>query len=219
MGIHGEGGVEKKVFPKNAMSSFTSDVVTTICTHLDVALQEKLKQTSSCSALAVMVNNLGAVPTTEMLIVRKAVADFLFSKGAPVFNGQRYNLHMFEGLFMTSLQMVGISISCFMLPCDDGDMERLLHASTTVDAWNCGFPLLPSSERRVIPALSSRTSREANKSTKRTGLDPGTKMNISAITASLLDAAEDLTTLDRKTGDGDMGDTGTFFQPMCLIIC
>lgn len=242
MGIHGEPGVEKQMFPQGAMSNLTNDLIDSVCTRIDAALQAKLEQTRACTALAVMVNNLGAVPRAEMLIVRKAVADFLFAKDAPIFNGNRHRVHMFEGPFMTSLQMMGVSISCFMLPSDNGHMEQLLHELTAVRAWDPGFPLLPPNERRVVlaPGLDARRSNigvDPNRSpgirlaTPQTqvygargspysydqpggsaglsGLSASTEKYIIAITNALIAAGNELGSLDRKTGDGDMGDTGT----------
>lgn len=242
MGIHGEPGIETQIISQGAMSNLTNDLIDSVCTRIDVALQAKLEHTRSCTALAVMVNNLGAVPQAEMLIVRKVVADFLYSKDAPIFNGNRHRVHMFEGSFMTSLQMMGISISCFMLPSDNGHMEQLLHETTPVRAWNPGFPLLPPSERHVIiaPGAERRSNigTDPNRSpgirlttpqadgygargspysyngsggsAGRSGLDPRTEKYINAITSALIGAANELRSLDSKTGDGDMGDTGAY---------
>lgn len=247
MGIHGEPGVEKQIIPQGAMSNLTNDVIASVCTRIDTALQAKLEVTTSCTALAVMVNNLGAVSQAELLVVCKAVSDFLFGANAPIFNGTRHRVHMFQGSFMTSLQMTGVSISCFMLPSDNGHMEQLLHEITPVTAWNPGFHLLPPSERRVIIAPGANARRtnigtDPNRSpgvylttpqtqhygergspyssphngaagsmaSSHSGLNPRTEKYIIAITTALIQHANELGNLDRKTGDGDMGDTGAF---------
>lgn len=246
MGIHGEPGAEKQIIPHSARSNLTNDVISSVCTRIDVALQTKLELTKSCTALAVMVNNLGAVSQAELLIVCKVVADFLFGANAPIFNGTRHRVHMFQGSFMTSLQMAGISISCFMLPSDNGHMEQLLHEITPVTAWNPGFQLLPPSERRVIiapgasarrtigtdpnrnsgvylttpqtqeygarvsPYSSPRNEGAGSMASSHSGLNPRTEKYIIAITTALIQHANELGSLDRKTGDGDMGDTGSF---------
>lgn len=210
--------MEKLIFPEDSMPSFTNDLVTKICTHLDLALQKKPALENACTAMAIMVNNLGAVPISEMLIVRKAVSNFLFSRHAQVLNGEIYRFHMFEGAFMTSLQMVGISISCFMMSEGANNMEQLLHAKTDVTAWNRGFPLLPPHERKVLPfsiALESGLHEEDN-NVARSELSSETKATITAITTALLHVAEDLASLDRITGDGDMGDTGVFLSSSLL---
>lgn len=130
--------------------SLTSNLVTTICRRLDRALTQKMELASRCTKLAVMVNNLGAVPQAEMLIVMKTVADFLYDGNANVLNGNLHRVHLFVGSFMTSLQMNGVSVSCFMLSKDINDMETFLHARTECTAWNAGFELFPPSQRAII---------------------------------------------------------------------
>lgn len=167
MGIHGEPGAEKQLLylphsqdrtqkqaPPQQQQQYTRDLVSLICTRLDHALHMKADLVARCTGLAVMVNNLGAVSQSEMLIVVKAVADFLYRGDAGVFNGHRFRVHVFSGAFMTSLQMTGVSVSCFMLPTDNGIMEQFLHAPTECIAWNAGFELFPPNRRSVVPRIN-----------------------------------------------------------------
>lgn len=135
--------------------NFTHDLVSIVCSRLDQAMHE-LDGASSSTGLAVMVNNLGAVSHAEMLIVAKAVTDFIYQKDAGVLNGNKRQIHLFVGTFMTSLQMNGISVSCLMLPMNGGIMEQLLHASTVCTAWSPGFELLSPSRRSIVPRLGDQ---------------------------------------------------------------
>lgn len=242
MGIHGEPGAERQVMSQGAMSTLTHDVVSLVCRRLNDALQAKHELTSTCTALAIMVNNLGAVSQAELLIVCKGVSDFLYGAEASVMNGNIHPVHMFCGSFMTSLQMTGASISCFMIPSDNGHMDHLLHEPTSVIAWNPGFQLRSASERTVLLAPIPR-GRSAPAShvgvpnaavyhaspqgantysphgavangiragTGPSGLSLLTENYIIAITSALISHANELAALDRRTGDGDLGDTGTF---------
>lgn len=156
MGIHNERGIECRRISETTRESFTSELIADVCGRIDTALQQRHDVVANCASLAVMVNNLGAVSQAEMLIVNKCVADFIYGANASVFNGTR-SVHMFTGSFMTSLQMTGISVTCFLIPSDDGHMAHLLHAPTAVTAWNSGFRLLPPAERPidVVPGVDA----------------------------------------------------------------
>lgn len=282
MGIHGEPGAEKQVISQLDSRNLTRDLVSIICRRLDHAMHMKTDLAPHCSSLAVLVNNLGAVSQSEMLIVSQAVSNFLYNEKAGIFNGNVHRVHLFVGSFMTSLQMTGVSVSCFMLPSDNGIMEQLLHARTECTAWSKGFKLLPPSQRSVVPRVVDTTRStytrnalaanvysdggqtqvsepmgggahmgatlskptpvtqprpvqqrgRATQSTPAhqlgdgtmgvytgakprsgaagtvTGLSPQTEMNILKITSALQSHSDELTVLDRKTGDGDLGDTG-----------
>lgn len=242
MGIHGEPGSDKQLLSQLDDSNLTHDLIAEVCTRLDTALQLKHELAPRCQGLAVMVNNLGAVSQSEMLIVCKGVSDFLYNANAPIMNGKVHQVRMYHGTFMTSLQMTGVSISCFMLPADDGFMEQMLHAPTMCCAWNVGFPLHAPEQRLVIlrnPADVRRgvavgasadvydhaMSRElgglasvygpsvapVGGAVSQSGLARLTEKYILSITAALQKHCDELGSLDRKTGDGDMGDTGASF--------
>lgn len=150
MGIHNERGVARRI-SEYGHASFTSGLIADVCGRIDHALQQRHDVVADYASLAVMVNNLGAVSQTEMLIVNKCVADFIYGANARVFKGAK-SVHMFTGSFITSLQMTGVSVTCFLIPNDGGHMAQLLHAHTTVTAWNPGFRLLPPAERFIVVA-------------------------------------------------------------------
>lgn len=255
MGIHGEPGAERQLLSQGTKSNLANDIISHVCSRLNAALAAKQELAMNCTGLAVMVNNLGAVSQAEMLIVCKAVADYIFSAEASILNGKKFPVHMYSGSFMTSLQMTGVSISCLMIPSDNGHMSQLLHEPpSSAVAWNLGFQLRPPSERTMIlaPVAESRSTpvtgsravpnaavyhaspqsaaRNAQYSpsnitldggratgTSQSGLHARTEAYIIAITTALISHANELTSIDRKTGDGDFGDTGTNINIRSLL--
>lgn len=283
MGIHGEPGAEKQIISHLNPATMTHDLVHTMCMRLDSAMLANQDLSSRCTGLAILVNNLGAVAQSEMLIITKAVADFLHSGKGEVLSAGLHRVQLYVGAFMTSLQMTGVSLSVFMMPTDGGIMKQLLHERTACTAWSAGFQLcapqarpallrsgdgasLPASHAPAsnvyLPSGQSTTGGYAgvpppapsvcvpvpapvqvtppsqavgeggtNRAQGRgsgstagvytggvpksgaaavvTGLSPKTDMVILKITSVLQSHCDELADLDRKTGDGDLGDTGT----------
>ncbi|KAI0558408.1 dihydroxyacetone kinase [Gracilaria domingensis] len=215
MGIHGEPGTERQSLHLENTTPFTRNLVSGICSRLDTALSRKQELVSICTGLAIMVNNLGAVPKSEMLIVTEGIADYLFSGNGQVINGNLHPVHMFSGSFMTSLQMNGVSITCLVLSEKDAIVEELLHAPTVCESWSKGFQIGPPSERPVFFGASCASSAKevielsAGSSAGDSGRDLSlqTENYIVAIADSLLEKCDELGALDRLTGDGDLGDT------------
>eukprot|EP00178_Gracilaria_changii_P016894 TRINITY_DN483_c0_g1_i5.p1 TRINITY_DN483_c0_g1~~TRINITY_DN483_c0_g1_i5.p1 ORF type:complete len:455 (+),score=58.14 TRINITY_DN483_c0_g1_i5:408-1772(+) len=217
MGIHGEPGAERQTLQQHNMMQFTRNLVFEICRRLDAALSQKQELVSICTGLAIMVNNLGAVPQSEMLIIAQEVSDYLNNGNGQVINGNIYPVHLFIGSFMTSLQMNGVSITCLVLSEKNEILEQLLHIPTACESWSRGFKLRPPSEMSSLFKLSSpsKVEQENGQSSgpatddSKSGLSLQTEKYIEAITHSLLAKCGELGTLDRLTGDGDLGDTGT----------
>lgn len=219
MGIHGEPGAEKKSLSKTDKSSFTNELVNDICTRLDEALKSKTKVAESCQSLAIMVNNLGAVSQAEMLIFCNAVALYLSSGKGSILDSNQYKVQMYAGSFMTSLQMTGVSISCFVLATNDDLMEQCLRAPTESSSWISGFQLQTQNERRYITPSAPSNSTAAEGTVSSSGLSMRTENCIIQITSTLLNHYEELAALDDKTGDGDFGDTGKILcgcQARCI---
>jgi dihydroxyacetone kinase len=111
LGIHGELGVKRTHLQ-------TADELT------ETLLAEILKhgRFGDDKRVAVMVNNLGATTEMELAIVARHATPFLESKGLTV-------ERIYAGTFLSSLDMVGISIS--VLGVND---ERLNRGSKRLDA-------------------------------------------------------------------------------------
>ncbi|CAN8072992.1 unnamed protein product [Agarophyton chilense] len=218
MGIHGEPGAETQSIKLKNMAHFTENIMYDICERLDKALSLKEELVSDCKGLVIMVNNLGAVPQSEMLIVSLAVAHYLDTGDGQVINGNLHPVHMFCGSFMTSLQMNGVSITCLVLSRKNEVLEQMLHAPTVCQSWSKGIKLRPPSDRpsfyvsfgneQAKPgAKAEEKSTNAVKEGSKGVLSLRTEKYITAITDSLLSKYNELGALDRLTGDGDLGDT------------
>jgi dihydroxyacetone kinase len=179
LGIHGEKGVRR-----GAMASADEIVATVLDTILAQLTLVGRKD------VAVLINGLGGTPPMELAIVARKALQVLRQSGlAPV--------RVYTGNYMTALEMPGISLS--LLPLD---AERLafLDAPTAAGAW--------TSAGRVPAELVVAPSRK--EVTQRPDTNPGplsgTLRSALFAVANALEAAEaELTDLDAKTGDGDLG--------------
>lgn len=179
LGIHGEKGVRR-----GAMASADEIVATVLDTILAQLTLVGRKD------VAVLINGLGGTPPMELAIVaRKALQTLRQSGLAPV--------RVYTGNYMTALEMPGISLS--LLPLD---AERLtfLDAPTAAGAW--------TSTGRVPAELVVAPSRK--EVTQRTDAGPGPlsarlKSALFVVANALETAEAELTDLDAKAGDGDLG--------------
>lgn len=179
LGIHGEKGVRR-----GAMASADEIVATVLDTILAQVTLVGRKD------VAVLINGLGGTPPMELAIVARTALQTLRQSGlAPV--------RVYTGNYMTALEMPGMSIS--LLPLD---AERLafLDAPTAAAAWTSTGHV--PTEMVVVPSRKEATERAD------TGPGPLSAELKSALfaVANALEAAEDeLTDLDARTGDGDLG--------------
>jgi len=180
LGIHGEKGVRR-----GAMAS-ADEIVGTV---LDTILGELTLVGSK--DVAVLINGLGGTPPMELAIVARQALRSLRQSGL-------HPVRAYTGNYMTALEMPGISLSVLPL-----DAERLsfLDAPTSASAW--------TSTGRIPAELIIASSRQAPPD-HRVDAGPGpltTKLRSSLFAAAnALAAAEaELTDLDARTGDGDLG--------------
>lgn len=107
MGIHGEPGIE--VRPMMSADEVARVILDRISAELDL---------SAGTEVSVMVNGLGATPLEELLIVYRAVAKLLATRGVSVFMPH-------VGEFATSMEMAGLSVTVFRL---DEELKQYLRA-------------------------------------------------------------------------------------------
>src|ERR1700722_13001020 len=184
LGIHGEPGVKRTQLQ-------SADRLT------ETLLGEILKYGNfgEDRRVAVMVNNLGATTEMELAIIARHAVPFLESEGYTV-------ERIYAGTFLSSLDMAGISIS--VLGVND---ERLgwLDAPTTAPSW----PNVPKrrpgkAEARITNRMSAEVRRSIGEEA-RTGAGRRLARAIGAACQALIEAEEELTEMDRATGDGDLG--------------
>jgi len=180
LGIHGEKGVRR-----GAMAS-ADEIVSTV---LDTILGELTLVGGK--DVAVLINGLGGTPPMELAIVaRKALQSLRQSGLNPV--------RAYTGNYMTALEMPGISLSVLPL-----DAERLsfLDAPTGAAAWT-STGRIPT-ELIVAPSRKAAPDQRGNP-----GAGPLTgklQAGLFAVANALNAAEAELTDLDARTGDGDLG--------------
>jgi dihydroxyacetone kinase len=182
LGIHGEPGVRRTEL--QAANQVTETLLTEILQHGSFGDERRV---------AVMVNNLGATTEMELAIVARHAASFLAGKGVTV-------ERIYAGTFLSSLDMAGISISVLGL---NQDRLRWLDAPTTAPAWPNAAKQRPGDPARQI-AVEVSTSVSSG-SGAQTEAGRKTKQAIDAACQALLAAENELTEMDRVTGDGDLG--------------
>ena len=133
MGIHGEPGREQRTMPSgNAADSIVDDMISTILGGNGHPVRLPLSHNDES---VIMVNNLGATPNLEMLIVARRVLLNLKGRGVSV-------RRAYVGSFMTALEMAGVSIS--IMKIGSQEMLELLDAATEAPAWVPSPPLSDS---------------------------------------------------------------------------
>jgi dihydroxyacetone kinase len=184
LGIHGEPGVERTQLQ-------TADKLT------ETLLGEILKYGNfgEEKRIAVMVNNLGATTEMELAIIARHAVPFLESKGYTI-------ERIYAGTFLSSLDMAGISIS--VLGVND-EWLGWLDAPTTAPAW----PNVPKArpgkaEARIATETRAKVNRSVGEGA-RTDAGRTLERAIRAACQALIEAEEELTEMDRATGDGDLG--------------
>lgn len=186
LGIHGEPGVKR--MPLRSADELTETLLGEILKHGKLGNDKRV---------AVMVNNLGATTGMELAIVARHASPFLQSKG---FRVER----VYAGTFLSSLDMAGISIS--VLGIND-QWLRWLDAATSAPAW----PNVPTQrpgkpEARTTTEISLKIDSLTKKGAQ-TEAGRRVRRAIEAACNALIDAEDELTEMDRVTGDGDLGIT------------
>ena len=186
LGIHGEPGAQRtKLQPADELT--------------ETLLAQILQQGNfgPDDRVAVMINNLGATTPMELAIIARHAVPFLQSKGLAV-------ERIYAGGFLTSLDMAGISISVLGV---DYDRLRWLDASTDAPAWPNLLVKRPGQSELPV-TLNPQTRKPPQViSPQATVSASGLKISraIEAACQALIAATDELTEMDRITGDGDLG--------------
>lgn len=175
LGIHGEPGVEKIALQQ------TATIVATMSERLSATLPPG-------GDYAVLINNLGAVPPLEMLLIANTVLASSLK--------ERVKLVIGPAAMMTALNMNGFSLSLIRL---DPTREAALLAGVAPHAW------VPATVRHE-PILVAAPIAEASQ-TVVASRDAATERYVTAICEHLISLETELNRLDAKAGDGDTGST------------
>ncbi|AMH43519.1 MULTISPECIES: dihydroxyacetone kinase subunit DhaK [Burkholderiaceae] len=178
LGIHGEPGVER-----GALVSADA-----IVERLLAKIADDLKLKAD-DRVALLVNNLGGTPSSELSIVAGSALRALAARHIIVERA-------WSGTFLSALEMAGVSLT--LMRVDDQRLARL-DATATTSAW---------------PALSGRVAQVSVKqapaapgaaSGARLARESALRRVIEAVCARLLEAEPELTEMDQRVGDGDLG--------------
>ncbi|MCB8877666.1 dihydroxyacetone kinase subunit DhaL [Acidisoma silvae] len=174
LGIHGEAGIRR-------VSMASADRLTEILLDRVVA-QKGLR---AGDKVALLVNNLGATPVMELLIVARSALASLEARGISV-------ERVWAGTFLTAIDMAGCSLS--LMKVDAARLARL-DAPASAPAWTPGqVPQRPAKPTELAPqARVLGTS------------SPRFEASLRAICAALSEAEPKLTAMDQAVGDGDLG--------------
>ena len=178
LGIHGEPGVARGALePAEA-------IVGTLLAKIvdDLALQKGER-------VALLVNNLGGTPSSELSVVAGAALRELDARGIEV-------ARAWAGTFLSALEMAGVSLT--LLRVDDERLS-LLDAAAHTSAW----PALSGRVARVALRAAPAAPQPASGATL--AHDATLRRVIEAVCACLLAAEQTLTEMDQRVGDGDLG--------------
>jgi len=179
LGIHGEPGVRKG--PIATADGLADTVLTAIIDDLGLTRGQRV---------ALLVNGLGATPPMELDILLRSALRFLEARGMEV-------ARAWCGNFLTALDMPGASLS--LLKVDD-ELLALLDAPASAPAWPGGGKLNDAPVLQVEHAPD-----EALAITAPTPMGDAVRKASHAAARALLAAEDELTELDTKAGDGDLG--------------
>ncbi len=178
LGIHGEPGVERA-----AMTTATSLVERLLSAILDDG------RLAAGSRVALLVNGLGATPPMELAIVSRDALRFLERRGVVVERG-------WCGTFLSALDMPGFSLSLLRL---DDHRLGLLDAAADAPAWPGGGHI-NRTPVTSMPGAAAPSAAEAPGD-----ISSPLRAAVVAAAQALIDREAELTDLDAKAGDGDLG--------------
>ena len=179
LGIHGEAGIERGVLVPagEAVARLLQQIAD------DLKLQQGER-------VALLVNNLGGTPASELDIVAGAALQWLARHGIQAERA-------WAGTFLSALEMAGISLTLLRV---DEQRLALLDAATQASAW-------PSASGRVVAAAPVQAVPPAPLPAPAERLSRNSRLYrvLDAVCTCLEQAEPVLTEMDQKVGDGDLG--------------
>jgi dihydroxyacetone kinase len=184
LGIHGEAGVRR-----SALQS--ADVL--VATLLDTLVADQ--SLARGARVALLVNNLGGTPNLELSIVAGSALRQLAERGLQVERA-------WSGTFLTALEMAGVSLSLMKL---DDTLLQALDAPAQAPAW----PAAHLGQVRTAAATLASTHGAAAAAPAAGGAvtaqGQALRQALLAVAQALEAAEAELTALDQRVGDGDLG--------------
>ena len=204
LGIHGEKGKERIKYKS------VDDVIEKIFNCFENNIKKEIY--NEMKDVVIVINNLGSLTDIEMNIIIKCLFEYLFDSNN---NKKKFNVvRIVFGKLMTSLDMKGFSITIFNLNENDFIKNNTNKILFSIDSkinsenWNViqnpSMNYINNIKNNII--IESKPEKkifsEENKNNKTFNV-------INELFNFLLTKKEELNTLDKKVGDGDIG-TGMF---------
>jgi dihydroxyacetone kinase len=187
LGIHGEPGRAR------APLKPVDEIAETIIKQINAVLPLSGKR------LAVMINNLGGTPLMELYVAARAVRNYLTTHSGLNAKVER----MYVGSFMTSLEMQGLMVTCFVF--DNPLQIARIDAFTAAPGWP-----KRASKKQVVEDLA-RESQVYGFSieSEAYGSNPDTDVTerLKRACHVLIENEKRLNDMDAIVGDGDCGRT------------
>lgn len=184
LGIHGEPGIRR--IPLQSVDHLVDQLLDPILKDLNP---------SEGTPVALLVNNLGATPVMELILVARRALSVLDTRKLLV---ERVSL----GSFLTSLEMAGVSISVMLL--DRQRLERL-DAPTRATAWPNAADRIRTGPVSIPEASGQGIETARSEAPPQTEQGRLLKQALHRIVNAVLDSEASLTESDRVSGDGDLG--------------
>jgi dihydroxyacetone kinase len=197
MGIHGEPGRENAELPTTNAAKYIANVlVDGTVTALNTAPFSLSKE------VAILINNLGALPALEMSVMAKEIVDELRRR-------DYRPIRIYTGPLMTSLDMNGISLSIMTFSTVPKDtFLSYLDMKVDAPAWVSGSILHYDEAGAILspPSISSSTKQTKAAVVSAYQVSCDTVVAVAENVCKALIAAEPLLTeYDSQCGDGDCG--------------
>jgi dihydroxyacetone kinase len=213
MGIHGEPGREQRELPETGAATAVADIL--VEGILGSAAVPARLEVRPGADVAILLNNLGALPAIEMAVVARAVVVNLLRRGLRP-------LRAFVGPYMTALEMTGVSLTVVRLPgpTEAASLLERLDAPTLAPAWTASSVLdvtslgEPSSATflasRSIPYDPDQYGNAASKTTNKSSEGKGVMSRralavVRAVCERIIAIEPTITEYDTVCGDGDCG--------------
>ncbi|KAH0927044.1 hypothetical protein HID58_019300, partial [Brassica napus] len=194
LGIHGEPGAA-------VVDVQPVDVVVSHVLQQILSPETNYVPITRGNRVVLMVNGLGGTPLMELMIAAgKAVPKLQLEFGLAVDR-------VYTGLFMTSLDMAGFSIS--IMKADQSILDRL-DAPTKAPNWPVGTDGNRPPAKIPVPIPPSRSAKSAESQARPKELSQQGRVFEAAIQAAatvIISLKDSLNEWDGKVGDGDCGST------------
>jgi dihydroxyacetone kinase len=201
LGIHGEKGKERLKY------NSVNDVIKIIfdkCfnTNINKESFDKMKD------VVFVVNNLGSLTQIEMNIIIKSLYDYIYN-----LKDKKYNVHrIIYGNIMTSLDMRAFSITIMNLNENDFtdlNKNKILYSIDSKVHRTCIWNIIKNPNEQYNKVLKNQILFDKKPEIKEQNLNNKTYLLIKNLFTFLQSKQEELNTLDKKVGDGDIG-TGMY---------